>query len=150
MPSPWQAPEPVTRLELSLPAVTESVREARTAVGEHVARLIGKGTVVADVRLCVTEAVTNVVRHAYSFPSAEERVDVGVDSDDGELRIVVRDSGRGIVVGEPRRTPGGYGLEIIDRLTTRHTVVTARGTGTEIAMIFALDPSVDSAPHVHR
>lgn len=139
---PWRAPVPVAGLDLSLPAVPESVRQARTAVGDLVAQLTGKDTVVDDVRLCVSEAVTNVVRHAYpSVPCTEGRVDVGVDCGNGELRVVVRDTGCGIAVESSRQTPGGYGLEIIDRLTTRHTVVSGSDSGTEVAMIFALDTS---------
>ena len=148
---PWQAPVPVPRLELSLPAVSASVREARAAVGELVSRLTTEDTVVDDVRLCVSEAVTNVVRHAYpSIPPTEGLVGVGVDCGGGELRIVVKDSGCGIVVGAPHHTPGGYGLEIIDMLTTRHTVVSASDGGTEIAMVFALDRSVPNGAHVTR
>ena len=129
------------RLELSLPAVPESVRDARTAVGDLVARLTGKDPVVDDVRLCVSEAVTNVVRHAYpSVPRTEGRVDVGVDC--AQRRASESSSGIpgcGIALESSREMPGGYGLEIIDRLTTRHTVVSRSDSGTEIAMVFALD-----------
>ena len=148
---PWRAPVPVTGLELSLPAVPESVRDARTAVGDLVAQLTGKETVVDDVRLCVSEAVTNVVRHAYpSVPRTEGRVDVGVDCGNGELRVVVRDTGCGIAIESSREMPGGYGLEIIDRLTTRHTVVSGSDSGTEVAMVFALDTSKANGSHSPR
>ena len=151
--APSKSPVPGIRLELSLPAIPQSVHDARTAVGELVSRLTEKDSVVADVRLCVSEAVTNVVRHAYR-PSATrsgDRVDVGVDCSDDELRIVVRDAGHGIAEGEARQDPGGFGLEIIDKLTTRHTVVTGSGAGTEIAMVFALEASsARSRPHVPR
>ena len=72
---------------------------------------------------------------------SEHWVDIGVDRLGNELLIVVRDSGRGITRVEPRETPGGYGLDIIDRLTARLTVVSARDTGTEVAMVFALGVS---------
>ena len=140
---PWESGEPAARLAFSLPVAPESVYDARTAVGEIVSRWTDDDRVVADVRLCVSEAVTNVVRHAYapSEERAEQSVDIGVDRLGNELLIVVRDSGRGMTRVEPRETPGGYGLDIIDRLTARLTVVTARDTGTEVAMIFALGAS---------
>ena len=63
---PWESSEPVARLAFSLPVAPESVCDARRAVGEVVSRWTDDDGVVEDVRLCVSEAVTNVVRHAYA------------------------------------------------------------------------------------
>ena len=50
---------------LSLPATALGVRAARSAVDDVVRRLSTDDELRRDVRLCVSEAVTNVVRHAY-------------------------------------------------------------------------------------
>ena len=60
-------------LELWLPAIPSSIRDARVAAGEVVTELGGSERLVDDVRLCVSEAVTNAVRHAYeAVPGAAQ------------------------------------------------------------------------------
>jgi anti-sigma regulatory factor (Ser/Thr protein kinase) len=79
---------------------------------------------MADVRLLVSELVTNSVRHSGSGPPESVGLDVAVDSD--TIRVEVRDPGSGF---EPRpRTadrnrPGGWGLYLVDRLADRWGVV---------------------------
>ena len=103
-----------TCLALSLPAVPASVRKARVSVGETAACLGASQRVVDDIRLCVSEAVSNVVRHAYGSRPGD--VDVVVERDDENLRVVVRDDGQGMRRRtSEHRTTGGYGLKIIER-----------------------------------
>ena len=64
---------------------------------------------IDDVRLAVTEAATNAVIHAYARRPAScgHR-----DQRDGELAIVIGDTGPGLV--ERRDSPGlGVGLAVI-------------------------------------
>ena len=87
---------------------------------------------VADVRLAVTEAATNAVMHAYANGDGELRVTAVVG--DGELAIVVADTGPGLV--ERDDSPGlGLGLAIIASLSARLRVVSHPG-GTEVHMAF--------------
>jgi anti-sigma regulatory factor (Ser/Thr protein kinase) len=55
---------PTLDAALSLPATALGVRAARSAVDAAVRRLSRDDDLLRDVRLCVSEAVTNVVRHA--------------------------------------------------------------------------------------
>jgi anti-sigma regulatory factor (Ser/Thr protein kinase) len=128
-------------LDLALPAVSASVPRAREAVGRAVASAGGDDRLADDVRLCVSEAVSNVVRHAYADG---KRSDVGlvVERDDGELIVVVRDSGRGMSPS-PTKGAGGYGLKIIDEITNSHTLSSSR-SGTEVRMVFRVDQSAPS------
>ncbi len=80
--------------------------------------------------------MTNVVRHAYD-QRGDASVDVTVQHERNEVTVTVRDRGRGLTAGRPSDT-GGYGLEIIDELTTRHVIRTSPGDGTELAMVFEL------------
>lgn len=124
-----------TCLELSLRATPSSVREARVAVGDTVAELVSDKRVVDDVRLCVSEAVTNVVRHAYGTKRGD--LQVVVEREDHQLVVVVRDEGMGVTASR-RRKPGGFGLKIIEKVAVRHTIESAPSTGTEVRMSFPL------------
>jgi serine/threonine-protein kinase RsbW len=91
---------------------------------------------VADVRLAVSEAVTNAIVHAYrGWPhQAQGTVTVKVYVVDDELRIVIADDGDGM---SPRTdSPGlGMGLPLIASLARRVDVV-SEGGGTELHMAF--------------
>jgi anti-sigma regulatory factor (Ser/Thr protein kinase) len=87
---------------------------------------------IADVRLAVTEAATNAVMHAYAKAEGELRVTAAMK--DGELAIVIGDTGPGLV--ERRDSPGlGAGLSVIASVAERFKIVSHPG-GTEIHMAF--------------
>jgi anti-sigma regulatory factor (Ser/Thr protein kinase) len=73
-----------------------------------------------DVRLLVTELVTNCVRHAGVGP--DERLEVVVSVSGETLRVEVHDPGPGF---DPRARPprstsdSGWGLVLVDRLADR-------------------------------
>ena len=124
-------------VDVVLPATATSVRTARAAVGDVAADIAVEERLVDDIRLCVSEAVTNSVRHAYGPDGGT--VQVVVTHVDGELVVVVCDHGAGF--GSSRRhrdDPGGLGLAIIAALTSRHDIASAPNMGTEIRMTFAL------------
>ena len=128
---------PTTRLDLRLRAEPSSVREARDAVAGTAATLGVSHDVVDDMRLCVSEVVTNAVRHAYVGEPGE--IEVSCDGfRDGAL-VVVRDFGLG--TGPPRvpeaRTEGGFGWKIVGSLADRYTVRSSPEDGTEVWMSFA-------------
>jgi anti-sigma regulatory factor (Ser/Thr protein kinase) len=87
---------------------------------------------IADVRLAVTEAATNAVIHAYAEAEGDLRVTAAMH--DGELAIVIGDTGPGLV--ERRDSPGlGVGLSVIASVAERLKIVSHAG-GTEIHMAF--------------
>ena len=94
-------------------------------------------SVLCDVKLAVTEACTNAVKHAYP-DEAVGVIDVIVDVDDTCLRVVVRDYGVGINQSVPSRGLG-MGLPIIKALTATLSVDQC-DPGTRTAMTFALEP----------
>jgi serine/threonine-protein kinase RsbW len=122
-------------LALSLPATPISARNVRNEVAAVAARLGAPHRLVEDARLCADEAVTNVVRHAYR--SGDGTVDVTVRHKDEELVVVVRD--RGVGLSEFSREGAlGYGLRIIEQLTSRHEISSIANNGTEVVMVFGL------------
>jgi PAS domain S-box-containing protein len=81
---------------------------------------------VADACLIVSELSSNAVTHGGAGPYR-----VTVESDDGRLRIAVRDRGGGPVSPAPVWRPegaGGYGLALVERLAARWGIERARGT----------------------
>jgi anti-sigma regulatory factor (Ser/Thr protein kinase) len=120
-------------LELSLPAIPSSVRVARAAVTEAVAPF-ASDELTDDVRLCVSEAVTNAVRHAYGPDDTGGEVEILVVRLEDELRVVVRDHGRGIDEPPAGR---GFGLQIVARVAARHTLHGGE-EGTTVSMSFDL------------
>ena len=107
-------------------------REAAAYAREH-------GAVDPDgIALAVSEAVTNVVVHAYIDAPAPGEVELFVKRhpDDG-IEIKVSDDGRGML---PRRdSPGlGVGLPLLAKLAQRFMVETRPTGGTAISMFFAV------------
>jgi serine/threonine-protein kinase RsbW len=87
---------------------------------------------IADVRLAVTEAATNAVIHAYAETEGELRVTAAMH--DGELTIVIGDTGPGLV--ERQNSPGlGLGLALIAKVVERLKIISRPGS-TEIHMAF--------------
>ena len=92
---------------------------------------------VAEVRIAVSEALTNAAMHAYRDRDFEGDVSVDTEVAGGELLVRVRDYGIGIA---PRAdSPGlGLGLSIIAKLCKRSSAIRCDGGGTEVGMCFDL------------
>lgn len=123
-------------LELRLPARPENVAVVRHALGGLGEALDVEEQTLADIKLAVTEACTNVVIHAYNGNDGPLEVDALVDG--RRLTVVVRDHGRGIV---PRPdSPGlGLGLPLIATLAESLELGKDDGESTEVRMTFRLD-----------
>jgi anti-sigma regulatory factor (Ser/Thr protein kinase) len=123
----------VQRLELRSSASPASVPGIRRAVVDF-AELHGVGE-SPDVALAVSEAVTNVVLHAYrDGDSGDVRVVACAEPD--RLVVVVRDYGCGM---KPHpSSPGlGLGLSVIGRLTMEMNIERPdRGGGMRLRMHF--------------
>lgn len=85
--------------------------------------------------LALTEAVTNVVLHAY--PTGDGHVTVTAETVGDELVVVVSDTGVGGHSFQASQKAGlGLGLALIRELCTSATIAPA-GDGTSITMRFA-------------
>ncbi len=124
-------------LVLTLPARAENVAVVRHAFGGLGDALDIDDQVLADVKLAVTEACTNVVVHAY--PEGEGPMEIAAAVRDDRLSIAVRDEGRGML---PRPdSPGlGLGLPLIATLAEALELGRSDDDRTEIRMTFRLEP----------
>jgi anti-sigma regulatory factor (Ser/Thr protein kinase) len=120
-------------IRLTLPARPENVAVVRHVLGALAEALRLPGDVVEDMRLAVTEACTNVVRHAYE--DDEGTIDVIVRPQGDALEVVVADSGRGIAPSPDTAGPG-FGLALIAALADTLEIERHRGDGSRLIMSF--------------
>jgi serine/threonine-protein kinase RsbW len=127
-------------LDVTARAVTSQIPVMRRTVGEAARRLGAGGDVLLQLNLAVTEALTNVVQHAYRDRAdadvGEVRVVVG-SGDGGTLVVRVQDSGIGPA---PRRdSPGlGLGLCLMAHETDRFEITRSPDGGTQVVLHFRL------------
>ena len=122
-------------LELALPAVPDSIPAIRRAVADAAVALHADAAAVDAVRLAVTEAVTNVVRHAYGTEGGE--IYVVVEPGQCTLVVWVLDDGGGVVDG-PHQGAGGYGLPLMRALSRSCELSAGPSGGTSVRMVFSL------------
>jgi anti-sigma regulatory factor (Ser/Thr protein kinase) len=121
-------------LRLTIPARAENVVLARRAVQELSVKLGLPERLVEDIRLAVTEACTNVVRHAYA--EAGGALTLRVHPREPGILIEVLDAGCGescIRSGDS----AGLGLPLIAALSQRHEIELPPGGGRVVRMYFA-------------
>ncbi len=131
--------EPVAPCDvrLNLSADAEQVVLVRSVVGALAVALGFPDRSIHDVRLAVTEACTNVVRHAYPGPpTAPGRLDVAARATSGALTVTVADQGIGL---RPRMAtgPGGLGLPLMAALAESVEFEDTPGKGTTVRLSFA-------------
>jgi serine/threonine-protein kinase RsbW len=123
-----------TDIRLTLPARPHNVAVVRHVLGALAEALNLDRTVVDDMRLAVTEACTNVVRHAYR--DGEGTIDVIVRPRGDMLEVVVTDEGRGL--GPSPDTAGpGLGLALIEALTHSFEIQGSEQSGSRLVMSFS-------------
>jgi serine/threonine-protein kinase RsbW len=135
-------PSPV---RLRLPAHPPNIAVVRRALEAIAEELALPRRLVEDMRLAVTEACTNVVRHAYDDDGRDDANAMRVDllpSEHG-MDVIVEDRGRGLGPSPDARGPG-LGLPLIAALTSALQVSHgANDRGSRIAMSFA--PAIEAA-----
>jgi anti-sigma regulatory factor (Ser/Thr protein kinase) len=141
MTDPVAAPPEVL---LTMPARPEGVGVVRQALAGVADALDFDASVLADMKMAVTEACTNVVVHAYDDDGMLE-VEMLAAADG--LTIVVRDHGTGIQprparLGAPAL---GLGLPLIAALSDAFELRGSAGLGTEVRMTFAYTREGDPA-----
>jgi anti-sigma regulatory factor (Ser/Thr protein kinase) len=117
--------------ELDLPRELDSAAAARHAVDELADRL--PADQIGDVRLLVSELVTNSLRHAELRP--DDRIRLGVDVSDEMVRVEVTDSGKGFEFEGPADDPAtveGWGLYLVATLSDRWGITRDPKRGTSV------------------
>ncbi|HET7506759.1 MAG TPA: ATP-binding protein [Solirubrobacterales bacterium] len=122
-------------LSLKLAAEPQNVRQARDQAASCAEALGLSATGVEDLKTIVSEACSNIVRHAYPEDATERPMEVEMKKTDGELTLTVRDCGTGI------RPPTGarpsslrLGFILMGSLADFLQLRTGRGRGTELLL----------------
>jgi anti-sigma regulatory factor (Ser/Thr protein kinase) len=121
-------------LSQSYPAVPEAVPVARSAVAAVAEAAGADGERLEEIRLAVSEAITNAVVHAYRGGSAG-RFNVTVAVAAGELWVLVGDDGWGLHAGNDSAGLG-IGLSLISGLSDDFSILNRAAGGTEVQMRF--------------
>jgi serine/threonine-protein kinase RsbW len=126
---------PVARCDvhLTLPASAGNVVLVRRVMGALAESLRLSLARVEDIKLAVTEACSNVVRHAY--PGAAGTMDVIARTEAGRLTVEVSDQGDGF---QPRAGTGGpgLGLPLMASIARDFEIEQDRVGGTRVKMSF--------------
>jgi anti-sigma regulatory factor (Ser/Thr protein kinase) len=104
------------------PTAASAARNALAALEQRL-----DAGVLDDIRLLVSELVTNAIRHAGISNGGQVGLDVSINGP--RVRVEVADPGAGFDP-TPRKEamtkPGGWGLYLVDRIADRWGVVTNR------------------------
>lgn len=127
-------------VRLRVPARSEYLALCRLVLS-GIARIHGiDDEMLADLKLAVTEACSNAVRHAYD-DDAEGTVELAIDVQDGLLTIEVVDEGRGFDleaaparVFEDEAHEEGMGLAIIRELVDGLELAPLDGRGSRLRL----------------
>jgi serine/threonine-protein kinase RsbW len=133
-----------TDVRLTLPARAEHIAVIRHVLGAFAEALQLPADAVADMRLAVTEACTNVVRHAYDDGDQGGTIEVVVQRDGDRLDVIVSDRGRGMGPSPDVDGPG-LGLPLIAALADSIELGDAPICGNRLKMSFACRPRLGVA-----
>ncbi|HHW13935.1 MAG TPA: anti-sigma F factor [Firmicutes bacterium] len=125
-------------LRLEFPSRAENIGVARLAVASFASRLpFTVSDIQHDLRVAVSETVTNVVVHAY--PKRAGRVVVEAWVEAGRLIVTVQDWGKGfdpaaVAEPDPEEEHMGIGLQIVRACMDKVEIDSAPGRGTLVRM----------------
>ncbi len=128
------------RAVLEMPSHPENVSLARLVVAQMAAAMHFTLTDIEEVKVAVSEAVTNAVVHGYAGGPGIVRVEVTAAH--GGLEVIVCDQGRGIANLDLARQPAystdpermGLGFLFMENFMDDVEVESAPGLGTRVLM----------------
>ncbi len=126
---------------LRLSCVPSNVGVARIAVATFAASLDFTVPDIEELKVAVSEAVSNCVLHAY--PDGQGDVTVEAYPEGDSLVILVEDRGVGIPDLDKAREPGyttapdhmGLGLSFMESFTDELSISSTKGVGTKVRML---------------
>ena len=138
--------EGMRTIRLRVPARAEYVALARLALSGIADMLALPEELVADLKLALTEAVSNSVRHAYSDETGF--VSIAYELSGGALAVEVVDDGKGFDPESPpplegeELTEGGLGISIIRTIADEFELQSRPGTrGSRLRFVKRLQPA---------
>lgn len=126
----------IAYLSESALAAPAAVPWARRLIGEFGAAAGLSGQRLEDVRLAISEAVTNAVAYAYDGVPGEVHLIAAVVPE--ELWLVIADDGTGMRARPSENRGLGLGLGLMAQLSDALTILARSSGGVEVRMRFDL------------
>ena len=131
---------PQNRLHMEFPNLPSNVGLARVTIASFASQMDFTLGELEEIRVAVSEAVSNAVIHAY--PEGEGIITVNAAIEGGYLTVEVIDQGKGIEDVELAKTPAfstapermGLGLVFMESFMDHLSVESQVGKGTRIFM----------------
>lgn len=129
-------------MELKLPSLSVNEGFARSVVGAFATQLDPTLEEIADIKTAVSEAVTNVIVHAYPDKLGDIRLFASLE--DRVIRVVIEDKGVGIRDIDQARQPffstagdesrSGMGFTVMETFMDEVRITSTPGKGTSVEM----------------
>ncbi|CVK17521.1 anti-sigma F factor [Sporomusa sphaeroides] len=140
------------QIKLSMLSVDENVGFARTAAAAFAAQLDLTLTEIDEIKVAVSEAVSNSVIHGYGDCNDKQNyIELIMNLFQDKLEFTVIDYGRGIADIKEARQPSfssdpermGLGFVFMDSFMDELEVISELGQGTTVRMVKMLVPCVE-------
>lgn len=135
----------INRMKLEFDATSQNEAFARMAVSVFAAALDPTLEEISDLRVVVSEAVTNAIVHAYKNRGGKVVIAATL-YEDRRLKLKIQDKGCGIAeldrcleplyTTDPTGERGGMGFPIMQAMSDKFRVKTAVGVGTTLYIEF--------------
>ncbi len=135
--------KPINEFKIQFPSKGANESFARAAVSAFVSQIDPTVEEINDIKTAVSEAVTNCIVHAYPDRVGKVYISAFLFAD-GEVKIRIRDTGKGIAdikkAREPLFTTGGgdragLGFSVMETFTDRISVRSAPAKGTTVTLV---------------
>ena len=99
-------------LHLELPARAEYLSMVRLVVAGIASQIGFSSDSIADIKVALSEASSNVIRHAYPSEAPDEQrvIEINCYNDNGSLVLEVMDHGHGMSIPPPPSEGLGFGI----------------------------------------
>ncbi len=135
----------VDYIEIRVPGKPEHVRTVRRTIAEFAQSHNLPKSLVEAIEIATSEAVSNVVRHAYNGHSSEKPVMVKCARRQNEITLEISDKGCGFCPPPDEAIPnidlnrdGGLGIVLIKTLMDKVNYCSRPNSGTKIRMVVQL------------
>jgi len=133
----------LNNIQIKIPSLSQNESLARQVVCSFAAQLDPTTSEIGDLRIIISEAVTNCVVHAYRHAPGYIYISAAI-YDDRSITVKIRDKGCGIEDIERCMQPfyttdsagerGGMGFPIMKELSDKFSVRSAIGKGTSVTL----------------
>jgi anti-sigma regulatory factor (Ser/Thr protein kinase) len=108
-----------SQLQLTLERTVQAPAKARAAVARRCEQLELDASLTQSLILLVSEVVSNAVRHSSGDPAAP--IELSASFGERTIRVAVTDPGQGFTPRprDPARTHDGYGLYLLEKVSSR-------------------------------